>query len=268
MSGAGRGRPTRVAILAPMPAELRPLLRPLGLGPPGPAGLRVGSLGALEVVAATTGIGTRAAARAAERVLDAAAFDHLVVVGVAGGIGPSVAVGDLVVPERVVDLASGREHRPAPLGASAPRGLLATSDALLSDPSEAARLAALGFVAIDMETAAIASVCERRGCPWSVFRAISDRADDGSTDEAVLRLAGPDGRPNLREIARFVATRPGRIPQLARLARGLRRATRSAAAACVRELAAGERDAPRHAPAIAVVEASEAQAPFRRETLW
>ncbi|UCE87523.1 MAG: nucleoside phosphorylase, partial [Deltaproteobacteria bacterium] len=89
---------------------------------------------------------------------------------------------------------------------------------------------------IDMETAAVAAVCERRRCPWSVFRAISDRADDGSTDAAVLALAGPDGRPDLLAVARLVLTRPRRVPQLVRLARGATRAARVAASAAVAAL--------------------------------
>jgi PAT family beta-lactamase induction signal transducer AmpG len=239
-SGAAVARRRRVALLAPMPSELRPLVRRLALAPapPGAGPFRTGRLGPVDVVAATTGIGTHAAARTAEQLLDTTPVDHLVVVGIAGGIGPSVAVGDVVVPARVLDLASGVAYRPRPLGAAAPRGTLATSDTLLADPRHAAALAAEGVVAIDMETAAIAAACERRGCPWSVFRAISDRADDGSTDAAVLALAHPDGRPNLPAVARLVLTQPGRIPQLLRLARGLRISTNAAASAALRALEA------------------------------
>jgi adenosylhomocysteine nucleosidase len=235
--------PRRVALLAPMPSELQPLVRMLSLargpvGPGAPLAGWVGRVGAVEVVAKTTGIGTARAERAAQQVLDAAPVDHLVVVGIAGGIGPGIGIGDLVVPERVLDLATGKEYRPHALGRAAPRGVLATSDVLLAEPGAAARLEALGVVAIDMETAAIAAVCEGRGCPWSVFRAISDRADDGSTDAAILALAGPDGHPRPAAVARFLLTRPGRIPQLLRLARGLRRSTNAAAAAAVRALEA------------------------------
>ena len=107
---------------------------------------------------------------------------------------------------------------------------------LLVDPNEAARLERQGVIAIDMETAAIAAVCERRRCPWSVFRAISDRADDGSTDAGVLGLAGPDGSPKLAALGRFVLIRPWRVPQLARLARGTKLATSVAASAAVSAL--------------------------------
>ena len=231
-------RARRVAILAPMRPELWPLVRLLSLREERTAGGTrwSGALAGVEVVAAVAGIGTRAAARTAEQVLDATRIDHLVVVGVAGGIGPGVAIGDLVVPERVLDLATGAQYRPARLGPAAARGTLATSDALIVDRDALARLERQGVVAIDLETAAIAAVCERRHVAWSVFRAISDRADGGSMDASILGLAGSDGRPDLAALARFLATQPWRVPQLVRLARGLRVAANAAAAAAVRAL--------------------------------
>lgn len=234
----GAARPERIAVLAPMRPELRPLVRSLALRRSRRGDtLLSGSIGRVEILATTTGIGPRRAARTTERLLDAHAVDHVVVVGIAGGIGPSVALGDLVVPELVLDLDSGAQYRPTPLGDAAPRGTLVTSEGLQSDLDAIARLERQGAVAIDMETAAIAAVCERRGCPWSVFRAISDRADDGSTDAAVFGLAGPDGAGDLPAVARFVLTHPWRVPQLARLARGMRVAAQRAATAAARALA-------------------------------
>jgi hypothetical protein len=104
------------------------------------------------------------------------------------------------------------------------------------DLAEVARLEDQGVIAVDMETAAIAAVCERRRCPWSVFRAISDRADDGSTDAALFGLAGPDGEANLPAVLRFVFTNPNRVPQLVRLAHGLRLAANVAASAAISAL--------------------------------
>jgi adenosylhomocysteine nucleosidase len=231
-----RAMVTRIAILAPMPPELAPLREPLRLRRAGPR-LFAGAYGAIDVIATEGAVGTAAAAAAAERLLDAGA-GHLVVVGIAGGIGPSVAVGDLVVPERVLDVASGAELHPTPIGDVVPRGVLATADRLLP-PAEIARIAGLGAIAIDMETAAAAAAFERRGRPWSVFRAVSDRADDGSTDAAIAALLGSDGRPDLAAVARFLLTRPHRIPQLVRLARGTNRAAATAAAALLAALRGG-----------------------------
>lgn len=243
----------RVAVLAPMPSELRPLRKPLGLAPfpERGDGFLLGAISGIEVVAALTGIGMAAGARCAERIIDATSPDHLIVVGIAGGIASSVGIGDLVVPELVLNLDTGANHRPAAFGDSNPQGTLASSDTLLESREDALALRDRGVVAIDMESAAVAAVCERRGCAWSVFRAISDRADEGTTDTAILGLVDSDGTPNLAAVARFVLTRPHRIPQLVRLARGSNAATGTAADAAIAALRASGgavRLSPRRAP--------------------
>ena len=224
----------RVAVLAPMTVELAPLRRPLALRPRGD-GLFDGACGRYEIVASLAGVGTAAAARATERVLGAGPVERVFVVGVAGGIGAGSPVGALVVPERVLDVATGALRRPTPAGDAAPRGLLATADGILA-PRAIAELAARGAVAIDMETAAVGAACEAHGVPWSVFRGISDSADDGKTDDAIFGLLGADGRPDLPAVARFLLAKPHRIPQLVRLGIGTRRAAAAAAAALLRAL--------------------------------
>lgn len=225
--------PSRIALLAPMRMELQPFTRPLGLAPGEGAseGFLFGSSRHVDVVATMTGIGMHAAARQASRMLDANTPEHLIVVGIAGGIGESVAVGDLVVPETVLNLETGETYRPTPLGSARPRGTLASADGVLESPADAERVRQRGVIAVDMETAAVAAICEERGCPWSVFRAVSDRADDGTTDAAVLELAGSDGNASLASVVRFVLRRPHRIPQLVRLGMGASKAARTAATA-------------------------------------
>jgi adenosylhomocysteine nucleosidase len=109
-----------------------------------------------------------------------------------------------------------------------------TADELITDLDALARLRARGVVSLDMETAAVAQVCAARGVPWSVFRAISDRATDGRIDEAVFRLSNQDGTPNGRAIVRYFARHPGRVPRMVRLARGARTAAETAADAAIR----------------------------------
>lgn len=229
---------TRVALLAPMRQELAPLVKKLRLArSEADAAHCVGRAGPVEILATTTGIGMAAAARATERLLDAHAIDHVMVVGIAGGVDAAQPIGALITPEVVVDGASGREHGPVQLGEAPPRGRLVSSDALVTGLDEAARLLREGVVGLDMETAAVAAVCERRGCPWSVHRAISDRVTDGTTDPAVLALAGPDGSGNLGAVARYLLARPWRIVRLVRLARGSLRAADAAAEAAIRACA-------------------------------
>ena len=53
----------------------------------------------------------------------------------------------------------------------------------------------------------------------------------------MLGLADSDGNPKLAAVAHFLLTRPHRIPQLVRLARGAKVATRAAAGAAFAALA-------------------------------
>ncbi len=65
-----------------------------------------------------------------------------------------------------------------------------------------------------------------RGIPWSVFRVISDRADDGSVDDEVFHLSNQDGTPNPKAIAAYFLRHPGRIPLMTRMGREVKVATR------------------------------------------
>jgi nucleoside phosphorylase len=224
-------RPTRVGLLAPMPSEFAPLVKALSLRRDEVG--YTGSAGPIELVAAKTGIGTRLAAEATERLLDTAAVDHVMVVGIAGGMGPS-KVGDVIFPEVVVDKASGREYLPSPLHEVQSRGRLVTHDDFDMQPAECAALVADGFIAVDMETAAVAGVCERRGVRWSTVRSISDLV--GVTPGDVIGLANPDGSPNVGASIRYLITKPWRIPKLVRLGLDSQRAASGAAAAAARSL--------------------------------
>ena len=224
-----------VAVFAPMVTELRPFLAPLSLArvPLGDHVVHRGRVGHREVIASLAGIGTASAARAAERVLAAFAVDLVIVMGIAGGVDATLEIGDVIAPEYVVDNHSGAQYRPAPLGDEPGRGVLVTTDTLFG-PAELADLRARGVVAVDMETAAIAAVCESKGVAWSVVRSISDHVGDAIVDDAVLGMMRPDGSVAPLKVMRFLATRPGEIGRLTSLARGTKLSTKAAAAVTLR----------------------------------
>jgi adenosylhomocysteine nucleosidase len=231
----GLGPASKVAVFAPMVTELRPLLKALHLTavPLGHGVVHRGPLGQREIIASLAGIGTVAAGQAAERVLGAYAVDHVIVMGIAGGVDGGLTIGDLVVPESVVDSHSGAQYRPTPIGDQPSRGVLVTTDTLFG-PDDVAGLRERGVVAVDMETSAIAAVCEAKGVSWSVFRSISDHVGDAIVDEAVLGMMRPDGSIDPWKVVRFLASRPGEIGRLMRLARGTKLSTTAAAAATLR----------------------------------
>jgi adenosylhomocysteine nucleosidase len=211
-----------------MPSELAPLKRRLDLqGEGDDPRIWVGRSGEVAVIATTTGMGTANAARATMRLLDAQDVDHVMVVGIAGGVG-STEVGAVIRPALVVDHASGAEYRPTYPDGTDGKGTLFTSDDFIVVPERVAQLVADGVIAVDMETAAIAAVCHERNVPWSVVRVISDLSSD-HPDDAVLGMTNPDGTPNMPAGLRFMLRNPKRIPQLMRLARDATAAARTAA---------------------------------------
>lgn len=231
-------RPVRdgtLAFFCAMPIEVKPVVRAMGLqrarigADPG----WVGGLGNRRVVAVVSGMGTELAGAATERLLAAEDVALVVVMGISGGIDDRTPIGTVIRPALVIDGATGTEHRP--LGIGGPRrGALWTTD-VLTPAAELPGLRARGVVGLDMETAAVASVCEQQGVDWTSFRALSDRPADHIDDE-VFAMSNQDGTPNVRQVVRYVSRHPTRVPALARMGRRVQvateRATFAALAAC------------------------------------
>jgi adenosylhomocysteine nucleosidase len=220
-----------IALLCAMPFELRPLRRRLRLRKTQLG--HVGRIGDRRVIATVSGIGTALARDATAHLLDAVDVDWVIVVGIAGAIGNQIPIGTLVYPHVVVDGADGSAHHPTPLPVGTPYGKLWTTDELLLDQAQHADLRLDGVLAIDMETAAVAKVCADRGVAWSVVRAISDRASDGTVDAAIFGLIRADGRPNWLAVGRYLLTHPDGLPRLLRLNRASRLAAERAADAAI-----------------------------------
>lgn len=224
-----------VLFLAPMRSELRPIVKLLDArrlrvaDEVVYAAIRDGRM----LVTATIGVGPAMARRSTRRLLDALDADRVVVSGIAGGIDGSLSVGTVVLPEFVVDVATGAQYRPHPSGQStgnaAAGGGIGTVDQLLLDDERLDRLVKRGIVAVDMETAAVAEVCEERSREWSVVRCISDRPQDGMVDDAAFQVLNEDGTTNPRAALRLMLSNPGRIPELARLGRDSALAAKRAA---------------------------------------
>jgi adenosylhomocysteine nucleosidase len=229
------GTPLRVLLLAPMRSELRPIVKKLSLKASRVPGDTVygGRAGRVEVVAATIGVGPVVAARTTERLLGSGSFDHVVVSGIAGAISRGLSIGDLVVPEVILDARTKAEYSPTPMAGFELKGTVLTTAELITDESEVEALRRSGVEAVEMEGSGVGEVCTRLGVPWTVFRSISDRADEGVVDDSVLSLLHEDGSTNVAAALRLVVTRPGRLPGLMGLARDSAKAAGAAATAAV-----------------------------------
>ena len=187
----------RFLVLAPMPVELRPVVKVMGLARSAD-GTHRGTVGDAEVVAVLAGIGPAAAEQVARTQIAAVDPTHVLVVGVAGGVRPDLAVGSLLVPAvvRETDDAApaqlGPELKAHPLGDAALEGTLITTRDLITERSVHDAHQAAGVDAVDMETSAVALVCEELGRPWTAFRGISDHVDEGLLADSLGHLPDVD----------------------------------------------------------------------------
>ncbi|MFD0668042.1 5'-methylthioadenosine/adenosylhomocysteine nucleosidase [Ramlibacter sp. MAHUQ-53] len=171
----------------------------------------VGHLHGQEVVAVLSRIGKVAAATTATALIERFGASRIVFTGVAGGLGPGVKVGDVVVadsflqhdmdasplfPRHEVPLYGMSRFATDPVltdrlaaaaraalpGAGFHRGLVVSGDRFVATTAEARALQAElpEALAVEMEGAAIAQVCLDYGVPYAAVRTISDRADDAA----------------------------------------------------------------------------------------
>jgi hopanoid-associated phosphorylase len=191
-------------------------------------------LGGLDVAVACSGAQpARARAEAARLIAEGAV--GLVSFGLAGGLSPAVAPGDLILADAVVlphgeriatDLAwRSRLSALIEVAGRAPhQAAVAGSDRLLATVAvKRALFAATGALAVDMESHAVAEVAHAAGRPFLVLRAIADPADQALPRTATVAL-GPGGEVRLLAVARALLERPAELPALLRLGRQSRRA--------------------------------------------
>ncbi|MDR0806758.1 MAG: 5'-methylthioadenosine/S-adenosylhomocysteine nucleosidase [Enterobacteriaceae bacterium] len=168
-----------------------------------------GRLNGVDVALLKSGIGKVSAAMGTTLLLEICRPDLIINTGSAGGLAPSLKVGDIVVSEEVryhdADVtAFGYEPGqmagcPAAFIAdkalielaercitecklNAVKGLICSGDAFINGAEPLARIRATfpNVAAVEMEAAAIAHVCYQFGTPFVVVRAISDVADQKS----------------------------------------------------------------------------------------
>jgi adenosylhomocysteine nucleosidase len=171
----------------------------------------LGHLHGQAVVVVLSRIGKVAAATTATVLIERFGVERIVFTGVAGGLGPGVAVGDLVVADSFLqhDLDAspifpryevplyGVDRFPADPVLSAQlahaaqralpsvrlhRGLVVSGDRFVSGSNESRALqtALPDALAVEMEGAAFAQVCHDYGVAFAAVRTISDRADDAA----------------------------------------------------------------------------------------
>lgn len=238
--GMSSNGPRQVVILAPMPLEMAAVTSVFGLHPSGDRfeAPWTGHVGDSSVTAIHLGMGP---ARTREAVVGLLAqglpgggeINHVMIAGICGGLDPDLPVGTVINPEVVVEHSTGLSYRHRPPGDTPLRGKLITTETVLFDIELSHRFFADGCVAVDMESSAVAEICEPRRVPWSVYRCIGDRHFDGLLDARLVALTNPDGSGDVAAIEELLAEEPEVLARLERLSQDSARAAQLAAEAAL-----------------------------------
>ncbi len=153
--------------------------------------------------------------------------------GVAGGLDPALAPGDLVIPAEVVAEDGGSWPASLELRAAVATGIpspfrgegqgggkyiLGLDRMVLSAAEKADLYKRTGAVAIDMESHRVALVAAAAGLPVLAVRAIGDPAGR-ALPALAARALGEDGRPRIGTVVAGLLRRPGDIGALLRVKR-------------------------------------------------
>jgi adenosylhomocysteine nucleosidase len=206
-----------------------------------------GRIGNTEIALAASGIGMRRAAASAQRAFDLIhEIDLVILTGVAGALADHLAIGDLVLADRLLTRESDGAAA-APSLDVAQHHLALVSPALDAARINYARGAILtvkyplatanekrfagqhsGAIAVDMETAVIASAAAARGIPFVAMRTIMDTVEH---DLAGAGLADENGNVRPLKAAAMLARNPAVVAGVIRLVRNLRKAADAMAVA-------------------------------------
>ena len=191
-----------------------------------------------DVVLLECGVGKVNAARCAQILIDRSNPDYLINTGVAGGIGPDLKIGDIVLSTDLIQhdfsmnalgcvdgclTLEGPKDEPTLFHADEAlltgfekvaketagegaihRGRIATGDTFVADRESKQRIYdSFGALACEMEGAAIAQVAQAARVPFLVIRAISDLAD-GSASESYANFERHAAELSARMLLRFL----------------------------------------------------------------
>lgn len=190
---------SKIAIIAALPGELKPLVR--GWQQRG-KNLWAGRIADHEAVAIAGGIGAAAAQRAAERAFAEGSPSVLVSYGWAGALTCAVKPPDACVISEIVDAATGEKFTTA----SADGFRLITLDRVARYEEKRALAQKHQAVLVDMEAAAVARMAAARGIPFYCFKGISDGYLDRLPDFS--RFISGSGELRMPAFLAYVAVRP------------------------------------------------------------
>jgi adenosylhomocysteine nucleosidase len=210
---------TRVAIIAAMAGELKPLVRGWRHERRNGVELWRWKFDEGEWVAACAGAGVDAAMRAFAEVERDGAIDLVISVGWVGALSEELETGRVYEVSGVIDARSGERFRPS---VWRQERWLVTSPKV-ADEVEKRRLAATyGAELVDMEAAGVARLAAMRAIPFYCVKGVSDGIHDQLPD--FNRFISDEGQFRLARFILFVLIRPWHWSALMRMGENSKKA--------------------------------------------
>lgn len=215
---------TRVAIIAAMPGELKPLVRGWPHSTRGTVHFWAQRNEEEEWIAACAGAGLDAATRAFAGIEDGGPIDLVISVGWAGALTIQCEAGEAYNVAGVIDARTGERFN---CEAGAGPLWLATSPRV-ADMAEKNRLAQTYKAAlVDMEAAAVARLAAMRGIPFYCIKGVSDSLSAKLPD--FNRFIDDQGQFQTPRFVLFALLRPWIWPALVRMGENSKKASQSIA---------------------------------------
>lgn len=171
-NGSERTDMPRLAIVAALEREVRPLVKHWQISEKEHDGRRYRFFQSGKVVLVCGGIGGVAARRASEAVIAIFNPEKVCSAGFAGALDPTLRVAAVLRPRTVVNASDGSKTT-----LSDGEGVLVSFMEVASTAQKSKLRDSYGALAVDMEAAAVARAAESRGISFTAIKAISDVAD-------------------------------------------------------------------------------------------
>ncbi|MGE5735361.1 MAG: hypothetical protein ACM34E_09760 [Acidobacteriota bacterium] len=211
--------PTKVAIVAALKREVKPLIKSWTAVQREYSGRPYKFFESNHLVLVCAGIGSEAARRATEAVIAIYAPELIISAGFAGALDRSLRVGDSFVPRHIINAGDGSASE-----TESGSGTLVSFGSIASPEQKAKLGTAYAAQAVDMEAAAVARAAHVHGTRFACVKAISD---DQDFDMPHMERFVNDGQFSTSRFLAHSIAQPWLWPRVIRLAKNSARAARS-----------------------------------------
>lgn len=213
---------TRTAIIAALEGELQPLVKEWKQSTLSVRGKSVRCYATDDAVAVAGGIGSRRAEAAARVLMEKYRPEMLVSAGLAGALIRSLKVGNIVLPNVIVDAENGLEYRCDVGGDVIGGGVLVTAPEIAGANSKRELVERFHALVVDMEAAGVAKVAQEQGTGFRCVKVISDEA--GFVMPPLNQFVDADGQFQQGRFVRWLVLRPQHWAKTVALGRNSARA--------------------------------------------